>query len=177
MTKVEMTQKTRREAKALGLKKYFNGKACPRGHIVERYISGMCVACHKSAGDEHYRKNRENRIAYARAYAKSNPNANHKAHLKRAYGISYEEYARLLSEQNGRCGICGTDDPQCKNDRWHVDHCHATQKVRGLLCRPCNHMLGLGRDNPATLLSGIDYLNGRKASGYATASALLSFGA
>ena len=38
---------TRKEAKEQGLKKYFTGKPCPRGHISERYMSGRCVACSK----------------------------------------------------------------------------------------------------------------------------------
>src|SRR6266851_2205326 len=56
--------------------------------------------------------------------------------LKR-YGISEEEYERLLRLQNGVCAICKE-----KPEGWLcVDHCHLTGKVRGLLCKNCNSAL------------------------------------
>jgi hypothetical protein len=63
------------------------------------------------------------------------------AHLRRNYGITQDEYLRMEASQGGRCAICGTED----KGKWqylHVDHCHATGKVRGLLCVKCNTALG-----------------------------------
>lgn len=61
----------------------------------------------------------------------------------------------MFSEQKGLCGICkkGIDESS------HVDHCHSTGKVRGLLCRPCNSGLGLFSDSTRLLKSAITYLN------------------
>ena len=53
-------------------------------------------------------------------------------------GVSDEDYAVLLSQQGGGCAICGAKP---KTRRLHVDHDHATGKVRGLLCHRCNRAL------------------------------------
>ena len=58
--------------------------------------------------------------------------------LKNIYGISLEDCARLLARQGGVCAICQRQPPK----RLCIDHCHATAKVRGLLCRTCNFGLG-----------------------------------
>ena len=54
---------------------------------------------------------------------------------REAYGITLDEYERMLKVQNGVCGICGRAP---KRYRLAVDHDHETGKVRGLLCHTCN---------------------------------------
>lgn len=62
------------------------------------------------------------------------------ARLKKLYGVDYEDLARLFEKQSGCCALC---DMRLKFDRGtHVDHCHSTGKVRGLLCAACNLALG-----------------------------------
>ena len=65
--------------------------------------------------------------------------------LRQSYGIDFEEYDRMLEEQNGVCAICGNPE-RCIHDgkprRLAVDHNHFTGKVRGLLCYRCNNRLG-----------------------------------
>ena len=80
-------------------------------------------------------------------------------HLKRRYGITVEEYDELLEAQGHRCKICRTDDPGGRNARFHVDHCHTTNKVRGLLCSRCNQAIGLFDESVLVLESAIKYLN------------------
>lgn len=53
-------------------------------------------------------------------------------------GVSDEQYARLLAAQGGHCALCQNGP---KTRRLHVDHDHATGKVRGLLCHRCNRVL------------------------------------
>jgi hypothetical protein len=77
--------------------------------------------------------------------------------LKKKYGITEEDYNAFLLLQGGVCAICKTD-PDKK--RLSVDHCHKTKKVRALLCRHCNLMLGLAKDEPATLDRAAAYLRG-----------------
>lgn len=55
-------------------------------------------------------------------------------------GITPEEYADLLTKQEGRCALCRTPEPGRKS--WCIDHDHKTNKVRGLLCWKCNLALG-----------------------------------
>ena len=64
-------------------------------------------------------------------------------HLRAAYGITGTDYQRMLDGQNNRCAICGGDSA---GRRLHVDHCHATGSVRGLLCSACNTSLAVVED-------------------------------
>lgn len=81
------------------------------------------------------------------------------SHLRRLYGITAEQFDAMALAQGGVCGICGKPDA---NKRWkgrlHVDHCHKTGKVRGLLCTSCNLTLGRIGESIGTALALIDYL-------------------
>lgn len=67
--------------------------------------------------------------------------------------------ARLLIEQERRCAICNQDI----DDVAHLDHDHNTNKVRGMLCRGCNHGLGNFKDSIESLQSAIVYLTNNKS--------------
>jgi len=66
--------------------------------------------------------------------------------FKRKYGITPEDYDRMVAERGNHCDICGCPpDPEAtraEDRRLHVDHDHATGRIRGLLCRGCNLRLG-----------------------------------
>lgn len=64
--------------------------------------------------------------------------------LRTRYGITRETYNEMLENQGGGCAICARKSPgNGKGDQYFdVDHCHETGKVRGLLCRQCNVLLG-----------------------------------
>lgn len=74
------------------------------------------------------------------------------------YGLSQERYEAMLAEQGARCAICGSEDWPGKDRRPHVDHCHKTGAVRGLLCGNCNTGLGQFADDPARLRAAAEYL-------------------
>ena len=77
---------------------------------------------------------------------------------KRAYGLTAEQIDAMHDLQGGLCKICGC--PGVSTGRGlHIDHCHTTGIVRGLLCQHCNFMLGHARDNISTLLKAVDYLS------------------
>lgn len=78
--------------------------------------------------------------------------------LQWAYGITADDYANLLASQGGRCAICGATEPGGRGNRLHVDHCHNSKRVRGLLCAGCNTGLGQMKDDPARLRRAADYL-------------------
>lgn len=65
-------------------------------------------------------------------------------HIKRRYGVTTEDYDRMLSDQNGGCKLCGKPPAMTSQItlRLFIDHCHTTGKVRGLLCARCNTGLG-----------------------------------
>lgn len=60
--------------------------------------------------------------------------------LRADFGMTVEQYDRLLNTQGGTCLICGFA-PGGK--RLHVDHDHETGAVRGLLCFRCNAGVGI----------------------------------
>jgi hypothetical protein len=62
----------------------------------------------------------------------------------------------MLERQGGVCAICRV----VKDDNYslHVDHCHSSGRVRGLLCAACNTMLGFARDNQETLRRAAEYV-------------------
>lgn len=75
--------------------------------------------------------------------------ARRRHHLRRKYGLSLETYEELLEAQMERCAIClrDFDGPP------HVDHCHDSGVVRGLLCKNCNIGLGHFQDDPSVCRS------------------------
>lgn len=81
-----------------------------------------------------------------------------KANRWQRYGLSILDGERLEKEQGGKCAICRRDD-----ERLVVDHCHATGRVRGLLCANCNIALGSFFDNVTALRAAVTYLETRNA--------------
>lgn len=81
-----------------------------------------------------------------------------RAKLKKKYGITILEYHELLSEQGGRCAICGRLAEEERYGRLHVDHCHLENRVRGLLCTNCNNGVGRFMDSPELMRLAADYL-------------------
>ena len=78
----------------------------------------------------------------------------HDTLLRSKYGIGIHQYQTMLTEQDGRCCICGKED-------WRnlaVDHSHTTGAVRGLLCSTCNTGLGQFQDSVDLLNKAIEYL-------------------
>ena len=104
-------------------------------------------------------KAREHARGRAAAWRKRNPEpaqkTQRKHRLKKQYGLTLEEYQERYNNQRGCCAICGK-----AVEKLHVDHCHTTGRVRGLLCTQCNVMLGMAQDNPDTLRAGAEYLAG-----------------
>lgn len=72
--------------------------------------------------------------------------------MRHKYGIGPEERNAIEVSQNGLCAICRTKRELV------VDHDHLTGKVRGLLCKKCNWMIGFAEDSTTTLERGMAYL-------------------
>lgn len=76
--------------------------------------------------------------------------------LRRHYGIRLVDLERMIRAQENRCGICETEFTSDKQT--HVDHCHRTGTIRGILCATCNLMLGHAKDDQSRLLAAAQYL-------------------
>ena len=82
--------------------------------------------------------------------------------LQYRYGITKQDYERLLIAQKKCCAICGTTEPSSKIKKhkyFSVDHCHKTGHVRGLLCAACNSAIGLLGDCPIIVSKASAYLS------------------
>ena len=92
-----------------------------------------------------YQQNKEKYAKKARKYF-----------LKKKFGMTIEDYNNMFEAQNGKCKICGNNHTNTMD----IDHDHTTGVIRGLLCRQCNQMLGLSKDNPLILIRAINYIRG-----------------
>ena len=115
-----------------------------------RKRAGWCKACSRAKSAAYYAANKERQKAKHREWVAANKErvAAHKA--KSAYGITLDEYEQLMHE--GKCAICGN------TERLRIDHCHVSERVRGVLCDSCNKGLGFFRDDPARLRAAIRYI-------------------
>jgi hypothetical protein len=74
--------------------------------------------------------------------------------IRRTFGVSLAYVEALISAQNNKCAACRLD---LSNRRPAVDHDHATERVRGVLCGPCNRALGLMHDSPERIEGLLSY--------------------
>lgn len=115
---------------------------------------------------KHCKKLRKNSIVYRRNnkeklkvihhnYYKTNENKVKDYYLQKKYGITLDDYNKILKKQKGKCWIC---EAFPKTRRLSVDHSHKTGQVRGLLCHRCNRGLAWFSDNPKLLNRAAKYL-------------------
>lgn len=77
--------------------------------------------------------------------------------LRRKFGLTAESFAAMVNAQGGVCAICRNG--HCGPGEYlHIDHCHDTGRIRGLLCGKCNTMIGLANNDPARLRAAAGYL-------------------
>lgn len=133
--------------------KHCLGDLCSRKHEYQntgkslRYKSHKsCVICNSLQRKEWERKNPEK--------AKRNKREND---LKNDYGISIDEYSKMLAIQGGVCAICKR--PPKGNRLLCIDHNHDNGEIRGLLCDGCNRGIGFLEEDIDRLKSAIVYLN------------------
>lgn len=77
--------------------------------------------------------------------------------LKKRYGLSPDEYNNILENQLYECAICGVNQHELKV-RFHVDHCHDTGYIRGLLCNNCNQGIGKFKDSLDVIKKAYEYV-------------------
>lgn len=94
--------------------------------------------------------NREKSRESTRRWFEANPGYSHAHYIKKTYGITVEEYDKIIARG---CAICGKSE-----GRMCLDHCHTTGKVRDCLCQQCNVGIGHFKDDPTLLARAIQYL-------------------
>ncbi|QIX22952.1 hypothetical protein FOB41_06465 [Agrobacterium pusense] len=112
-------------------------RPCKHGHMLRYVGSNNCVECSDLARLRRREKAKEVR-------------------LLKLYGIDFKRREEMAIAQDFKCAICRDDFTD--NRAMHVDHCHATGDVRGLLCSNCNQAIGLLQDNPEIIRSAADYV-------------------
>ncbi len=159
--------KTRQEALKSGSKFFDTGLPCIHGHLSKRWTtSRSCFICEKSypktGYKKYYLKNREAYAQRRKKWRKENPERVRL--LTRKHHIpcySEELYNTNYDLQNGKCAICETFKEKegiSSKNRLCRDHCHKTNKPRGLLCDPCNQGLGNFKEDINQILRAIKYL-------------------
>lgn len=165
----------RKEALEAGLQ-FYEGKPCKNCGGTQRNVSDWnCTECGRararvaSEKAKHDGRRKINRQKYEsgeagkanrkRWYEGGGRTANRKAMLKSKFGITLEDYDRMLLEQQGCCKVCGihVDDYY---RHLAVDHDHTTGKVRALLCDPCNVALGMLKEDTDIMKKLIKYVEG-----------------
>jgi len=105
----------------------------------------------------YYKENKETIREKSKAYRQSVAGRKAKKRsIVRTYGLTLEDYEKMLEEQNNLCKIC--NEPETEKKSLAIDHDHNTGKGRGLLCSKCNKGIGLLRDNPELLRIAANYL-------------------
>lgn len=116
------------------LPEFYQARRTPAG--VPVYM-GECKVCNRKRATETKIRLHGSALAYYR---------------KKRYGLSQEDVDRLMTEQGGLCALCRKRPPQA------VDHCHATNRVRGLLCMRCNSAIGVIGDTLDAAQRLVEYL-------------------
>lgn len=126
-------------------------------------LSAYCRPCSNKRYMKWAANNRDTLNALARGWRKNNPDRVADHEVKKRYGLPLGTYAAMLAQQDGKCAICRSDQPGGKG-RFHIDHCHSTKKIRGLLCHHCNIGLGNFRNSKDYLANAVNYLTSSEGS-------------
>lgn len=106
-------------------------------------------------------RNRKNLVEKAKKHwhsvQKFRTDENRELRSKRRYGVTKKDFDELFKRQNGQCKLC-RENLKAGTKSVHIDHCHKTKNVRGILCARCN--LGIGRfgDNIDGMMEAVRYL-------------------
>lgn len=121
--------------------------------------SEKCRKINNIAFQKQWNADNKERLQALRKNKKKSYKAKRGCHFKHRYGITLDQYDQMAIEQQYKCKICDK-----KPELLHVDHCHKTGKVRGLLCNGCNRGLGFFNENAEALIKAAEYLKEHNVS-------------
>lgn len=119
----------------------------PRGHK-------RCPQCEQVKPHSEWEPNKSASDGWASYCRKCRAERNRISYFKRKYGLTPAELDVMVAEQHGICCICLAGPAE------HVDHCHETGRVRGVLCFSCNAALGQFKDRPDVMRRAATYVEG-----------------
>jgi hypothetical protein len=134
---------------------------------------GLQYSC-KLCSNERVNRIRANNRDYMKTYIRSDAGktSQRKHRLKKLYNLTECKYDAILKNQNYKCACCKTSKPGGRG-RWHVDHCHDSGLVRGLLCHHCNVGIGNLGDSVEGIENALNYLKGHYDLYSVTSSSIL----
>lgn len=124
------------------------------------YLNSSCKACNKIYWDKWVDNNKDH---YQKIKKQGQDLLHHNYKKYERSGITKEQYEIVFEAQKGVCAIC--KQPPKDTHALAMDHNHATNEFRGLLCKECNRSLGLFGDNIDTLTNAVIYLKERGSYG------------
>jgi len=134
------------------------------GDAISAAAEKTCCRCRQNLDLSHFARNKTEKDGLQRwcrncrkIHAQKTKKHRQNYRLNRDYGISLDAYNEMLFAQGSKCACCQRSKPG-GHGIFHVDHCHQTQKVRGLLCSSCNTGIGLLGDSLSSLLRAVHYL-------------------
>lgn len=124
-------------------------------------LDSWCKKCKVEDNRAYVQRNIEEKRKYRKQYHIKNREKHlqqsKRNNIRLKYNIEDSTYQEMIKQQNNRCAICGTVFDS-KTNLAHLDHCHDTGRIRGMLCRKCNTGLGMFKDNQELLLKAALYL-------------------
>ncbi|MGR3932637.1 endonuclease VII domain-containing protein [Streptomyces sp. BRA346] len=113
-----------------------------------------CPQCEEVKPHSEWERNKSSSDGWASYCRECRAERNRVSYFKRKYGITEAERDGMITSQMGMCTICLLAPAA------HVDHCHETGRVRGVLCFNCNSAIGKLGDDPDTVRRAAAYLEG-----------------
>ncbi|WP_236239205.1 endonuclease VII domain-containing protein [Streptomyces sp. CC228A] len=113
-----------------------------------------CPQCAEVKPHSEWERNKSSSDGWASYCRDCRARRNRQSYFQRKYGITEAELDAMIEAQGGVCVICLSAPPE------HVDHCHETGRVRGVLCFSCNAALGQFKDRPDAMRRAADYVEG-----------------
>lgn len=123
-----------------------------------------CTVCSIPKPLSEFQEDKSCKSGYSNKCKQCHKSRRHNARLIRQFGITLEQYAAILKAQGGVCACCGDPETVVSRggkvaDSFCVDHDHSTGLPRSLLCRRCNSVIGMAREDTTLLHGLIDYLS------------------
>lgn len=167
----ELREKNKEKKDEYNKQYYEKNKEKLKNHNKEYYVDNKDIIIENSSSNyyknkKHYRqknkeyceKNRDSVRKKRIEWYNKNKSKVRDSKYKNKYGITIEEYNKLLLDQQDKCKICGVH----KNDlniNLVIDHSHVDGSIRGLLCGKCNSILGFANDDIKIFEKAIEYLS------------------